>query len=274
MMKVSASIVIYHTDPNQLDLVVRCVCKSNVKKVYLLDNSEVGLPVKVITTLPEKIEYIFGHGNIGYGRAHNIALTRAIENSVDYHIILNPDISFQEGTLEKVVSFMDSHSDVGSCMPNVIYPDGRLQYLCKLIPTPLDMFGRRLLPRTLMKRRNYMFEMRETGYNQTRDIPLLSGCFMFLRMSVIKEVGMFDERFFMYFEDYDLTRRIHKISKTVFYPEATIVHDHAHSHRGNWKLLLISIRSAILYFNKWGWLFDKERRLINQKAFSEYCIIR
>lgn len=84
---------------------------------------------------------------------------------------------------------------------------------------------------------------------------------------------MFDDRYFMYFEDYDLVRRIHRISKTVFYPAVVIIHDHATEHRTNKRLLKISIQSAIRYFNKWGWIFDRERQKINKNAFSPENII-
>lgn len=270
---ITASIVLYYTKLDVMEAVIRCLNDSPITKIYVLDNSESSELRDYALSLTSKVEYIHGHGNIGYGKAHNIALKRALELHSRYHLIINPDISFEKETIENLVNFMDTHEDVGSCMPDVVYPDGQEQYLCKLLPTPLDMFGRRLLPKKWMVKRNYKFEMRETGYDRTRNIPLLSGCFMFLRMSVIEKVGLFDDQFFLYFEDYDLTRRIHQVNKTVFYPEVKIVHNHAHEHRGNRKLLKISIKSAIQYFNKWGWIFDNERKQINKSAFSEVNVI-
>ena len=269
----TASIVIYRTNIEQIKTVVCCIHCSPIERLFVIDNSDELMLGDEVIHLSSKVEYIYGQGNVGYGKAHNIALKKALKLQSKYHLVINPDISFMEGTIENLVSFMDAHGDVGSCMPDVVYPDGREQYLCKLLPTPLDMFGRRLLPKKWMEKRNYKYEMHETGYNKTRNIPLLSGCFMFLRMSVIEKVGLFDDRFFLYFEDYDLTRRIHQVSKTVFYPGAKIVHSHAHEHRGNKKLLKISIKSAAQYFNKWGWFFDKERRRINMNAFLEKNVI-
>jgi len=95
------------------------------------------------------------------------------------------------------------------------------------------------------------------------DVPYLSGCFMFLRVAALKEVGTFDERFFMYPEDIDLTRRIHRKYRTVFYPEVSIVHHHAQSSYKNGKMMWIHGLNLIEYFNKWGWIFDKERKKIN-----------
>ena len=95
------------------------------------------------------------------------------------------------------------------------------------------------------------------------------GCFMFLRMKAIENVGMFDENIFMYTEDIDLTRRIHNLYKTISWPEVTIIHAHKRGSYKNKKLLKIHIISAIKYFNKWGWIFDKERRNWNHTILKE-----
>ena len=105
--------------------------------------------------------------------------------------------------------------------------------------------------------------MRDTQYKYEIDVPFLSGCFMFLRVDSLKEVGIFDERFFIYGEDIDLSRRIHERYRTVFYPSALIYHNHgAESHR-SFKLLMIHFINLVRYFNKWGWMFDNSRKKIN-----------
>jgi len=219
------------------------------------------------------IEYVYGQGNVGYGAGHNIAIKQSINENAKYHIVLNPDIFFNSDTIIVLSNFMDKNPEVGQILPEVKYPNGELQYLCKLLPTPIDIFGRKLLPKRLMHKRNMKYEMHETGYNKIRNCPTLSGCFMFLRVSVLQKIGGFDERFFMYFEDNDLTRRIHQVSKTVYYPFVSIIHNHAAEHRTNKTLLKAGIKSAIQYFNKWGWIFDIERRNINRDAFSKQHII-
>lgn len=90
------------------------------------------------------------------------------------------------------------------------------------------------------------------------------GCFMFMRMSALEKVGFFDESIFLYTEDIDLTRRMHKHYQTIFFPEVTIVHNHKQSSYKNKRVMLLHIKSAITYFNKWGWFFDKERRTWNR----------
>lgn len=268
-MIITASLVLFKTKREDLKKVLSCVNDSIISHVYVIDNSPNDNLRREVSRLSDKAEYIFGQGNIGYGGAHNIGLQKAKCINATYHIVLNPDIYFESNAISSIKNFMDSHNNVGLVLPKVIYPSGDLQYLCKLLPTPLDIFGRRLLPGWLIKRRNDKFEMRPMGYDKIWNCPILSGCFMCLRMSDIEKTGVFDDRFFMYFEDFDLMRRLHKVCKTVYYPKVTIIHDHAAEHHTNKNLLKASIRSAALYFNKWGWLLDCERRKVNKHAFDK-----
>jgi GT2 family glycosyltransferase len=112
--------------------------------------------------------------------------------------------------------------------------------------------------------------MRASGYNKTMNVPYLSGCFMFLRVKALKEIGLFDERFFMYPEDIDLTRRIHSKYQTVFYPEVSVIHNHAQDSYKNYRMLWIHISNMVKYFNKWGWIFDSERRKVNNEYVRQY----
>lgn len=92
---------------------------------------------------------------------------------------------------------------------------------------------------------------------------------MFFRVEALKDVGLFDERFFMYPEDIDITRRMHAKYRTMFYPFVSIVHAHAAASKTNKKMLKIHILNMIKYFNKWGWLFDKERKQFNAQLQRE-----
>jgi hypothetical protein len=179
-------------------------------------------------------------------------------------------VYFGEGALEELYDFMEKNKDIGLVMPKILYPSGEIQYLCKLLPTPFDLFGRRFLNfqpfKNYIEKRNEIYELRFTGYDKIMEVPYLSGCFMFLRTSVLEKVGLFDENIFMYLEDTDLSRRIHKVAKTVFYPNTYIYHEYEKGSYKNWKLLTYHIKSAIYYFNKWGWVFDKERNQMNNRA--------
>jgi len=262
----NASIVLYNHSLSEIAPLVELFRKSKVvSDVFLIDNSAVEQPEF------NKLEatYIFNAKNLGYGAAHNIAIRQTIQQNIPYHLVLNPDIDFDSSILSKIDDFMNNNSEIGLLMPKVYYPNGEIQYLCKLLPTPFDLIFRRFLPKSWTRKQTEKFELRDSDYDSIMDVPYLSGCFMFLRTEAIRQVGMFDERFFMYPEDIDLTRRIHKKYRTVFYPEVSIVHHHAQGSYANGKLLIIHIRNMIKYFNKWGWIFDKERSKINKETIKQ-----
>lgn len=265
---ITAGIVLYKTKETDLKTVLDCVFDSEIDILYIIDNSPYDYAKTIIDKYrTDRFKYIFGQGNIGFGEANNIAIKEAIKLKARYHIVLNPDITFKPEVITELTNVCDSHPEIGQILPKVLYPDGSLQYLCKHTPTPFDIFARRLLPKKWFIKRNDSYEMRYTGYDKIWNCPMLSGCFMFLNLDIIKKVGLFDSRFFMYFEDNDLTRRLHEVSKTIYYPLVSIIHNHAAEHRHNKKLLLISIKSAIKYFNKWGWFFDRKRRIANKNSF-------
>jgi len=266
-MSLAISIVAYHNG-EELKKAIECVLQCSLDfKLYLVDNSATD-ELKSIAIDPRVI-YIFNNANLGYGAGHNVALRRSLADGTRYHLVMNPDISFQGGTLENILSFMERNQDVGSLMPKINYDDGRLQRLCKLLPTPGDLIFRRFFGRTSWaKGQNKKYELHNFNYDFMLDSPCLSGCFMFIRVSVLEQAGIFDDRFFMYLEDYDLTRRINQIARTVVYPDISIVHGY---DRGSYKklnLLKMHVISAIKYFNKWGWWRDEEREMLNEKVLE------
>ena len=268
--KITASIVLYHNKKEQLEKAIKSFLDTKLHvKLYLIDNSS-NDNLKELEKIDERIEYIFNNANLGYGKAHNIAMQKSIESDTPYHLVLNPDVYFENEVLEELFGYMQKHKDVGNIIPQVLYPNREVQYLAKLLPTPIDLIFRRFVPfKNWKEKRNEKFELRFSEYKNIANIPSLSGCFMFLRTSVLKDVGLFDENIFMYLEDTDLNRRIHSKYKTIFYPKVSIVHEYAKESYVNKKLLAYHIKSAIYYFNKWGWFFDKERDEINSKCLKE-----
>ena len=207
--------------------------------------------------------------NLGYGAGHNIAIRESIDIGATYHIVVNPDIYFEEGVIEKLIIYMNKYSEVGLVMPRVLYPNGELQYLCKLLPTPFDLLFRRFLPwRRYVEKKNEKYELRFTNYSREMEVPSLSGCFMFVRIAVLKKVGGFDERYFMYAEDLDLCRRIGKVSRTMYYPNVVVYHEYAKGSYKNRRLLRYHLSSVVKYFNKWGWVWDLDRKIINKRILD------
>jgi GT2 family glycosyltransferase len=259
---VNASIVLYKSNFEEIEKLVQSLRKVElIDTIYLIDNSP------TLSTDYNQLAaiYIFNNKNMGYGAAHNIAMRKSIEQNTEYHLVINPDIIIEPEIISKIAAFMNNNTIIGHLMPKIFYPDGQIQYLCKLIPTPFDLIFRRFLPAKCTEKRTHTFEMRASGYNKIMNVPYLSGCFMFLRVKALKEVGLFDERFFMYPEDIDLTRRIHSKYQTVFYPEVSVIHNHAQDSYKNYRMLWIHISNMVKYFNKWGWIFDSERRKVNNE---------
>lgn len=270
---ITSSLVLFKSKPLEVERVLACVERSIFDKVYVVDNSPSDVLKDIVLSTSPKAEYIYGQGNVGYGEGNNIGIKKAIASGSRYHAILNPDIIFEAEVIEHLVSYMNDHLDTGLIKPQLTHMDESFEGTAMLLPTPLDTFGRRLLPKKWVEKINNKFELRNQDLTVIRNVPIFSGSFLFIRTSVFETVGMFDDHYFMYFEDFDLVRRIHKVSKTVFYPKDTIIHAHAAEHKTNRKLLMISIKSAIKYFNKWGWFFDKDRRVWNKEAQSDRSIL-
>lgn len=265
-MKVTASIVLYHTDKTKVANLLNCILFEPVDiNIYIIDNSDVNQNYDF--SHYDRVNYIKSPKNLGYGAGHNIAL-KLFRDTSDFHFVINPDISFASGELVKMLSRMSSDDSVGQLMPKVYYPNGELQYLAKLLPTPFDLVARRFLGEKVHRFFNPDYDLRVSGYEREMNVPYLSGCFMLFKMQAIKNIGYFDESFFMYPEDIDITRRMHFYHKTIYYPNANVIHEHA---KGSYKspyLLYLHISNMIKYFNKWGWFFDAYRKKINRSTLE------
>lgn len=266
---VTASIVLYRNNREILTQAIESFLRTKLRiRLYLVDNS----PTDALRDIcsDDRCEYIFNNANVGFGKGHNVGLRKS-QVSAKYHIVLNPDVYFDEGLIENIFRWMEEHPEVGQLMPKILYPNGELQHSGKLLPTPMDLFGRRFLfflP--AVNTRNIVYELHRSGYNEIMNVPHHLGCFMFIRCEALKQSGLFDERIFMYTEDIDLTRRIHRHYQTVYNPFVHIYHHYEKGSRKKIKLLYYHITSAIRYFTKWGWIFDAERSRINRELINKY----
>ena len=259
------SIVAYKNDPQEIKNVLASALITSLKvKLILVDNSPTD-DLRVLCS-DDRVEYVFNGKNLGFGGGHNSALRRS---SGEYHLVLNPDVTFGEGVLERLYNFMNSNPSVGLLMPKVLNLDGSIQHLCRRVPTPLDLIARRFLPasfKAIIRKRLDWHELKDCSYDQTMDVPCLSGCFMFIRNSILSGSGLFDQRFFMYLEDVDLSRRIHSISRTIYFPHVEVIHGFKKASYKHASHLFQHVKSTILYFNKWGWFFDPVRNQANRDA--------
>jgi GT2 family glycosyltransferase len=268
-MRISCSVVSYHNPPEQIAHALKSVAASHAGiSLILVDNSRDNALEAVARQ--HGADYLHLPSNPGFGAAHNVAIGRALAAGTECHLVMNPDVWFEPGVIPAMASYLEAHPDIGLLMPDIRYPDGRRQHLCKLLPTPADLIVRRFLPRVYRASgRLARYEMHASGYDRIMDVPALSGCFMLLRASVLRQIGGFDERFFLYMEDVDLSRRVGQVARTVFYPPVSIIHGYQKGSYRSMTLLSHHIRSAFRYFGKWGWWMDAERARINRRALQD-----
>ncbi len=275
MVKIVISIVLFNNRIEQVTGAIRsCLTSADSPcdvRIVLVDNSPTDR-LKVLAAIDPRISYRFMNANLGYGTAHNVVLKdKALQ--ADYNLVLNPDMLFEPTLLERLSQYMADHPRVGLCIPGIVYPDGTKQSVVKLLPTPTNLFLRRFsLLKTLTEKSDESYELKRAPSGTEIHAPFLSGCFMFIRSSILDEVGFFDERYFMYLEDADLSRRIFKSADCVYLPQFEAIHEHQKESYKNKRLLKIHIQSALKYFFKWGWVIDRERSRINKEVSRRYSL--
>lgn len=266
-MKLTASLVLFHNDPIQYGAAIQSFLDGCDGVLYVIDNSAEPLVHNLF--LHPRVLYVHAGENLGFGKAHNLALS-LVAGTSDVHLLLNPDVSFECNVLPTMVRHLEIAPEVGALMPRIEYPDGTLQVLCKLLPSPVDLIFRRFIPSDALKERiNRRYELHALPQDRPSCVPTLSGCFLLIRTQLLKRVGGFDERYFMYMEDVDLVRRVGDVAQTVYLPTVKVIHAYAKGSYRNRKLLRYHLLSAVQYFFKWGWFADEERRLRNKAILSQ-----
>lgn len=256
-MKISASIVLYNNRYNVFSKTVKSLLNYKKISIFIVDNSTIKKNYNLFEH--PQIHYIPNKINNGFGAGHNIVLKKTL-NKFDYHFIVNPDVKFEKKSLEIILKYL-KQNDIGALTTQVRYFDNNIQNSIRYLPSPFNLISNRL-PFNVFKN-NYEISLNQLKSNVVCSPPWFSGCFFIVRLNVLKKIGLFDERYFMYMEDVDLIRRISEVSKTVYLNNAYIYHAYNRQSKKELKLFFIHIISAIKYFNKWGWFLDRKRRIIN-----------
>jgi GT2 family glycosyltransferase len=281
-LSLSIAIVCYHSDEQDLRRLLESLIHAieALEKnqsiqpipIYLVDNSEAGdLELATFDDLASKatglelavhFHLIQGQGNIGYGRAHNLVL-KDLES--DFHLMLNPDVVLDEYCLLEGLGYLESEKKIVMVSPMARYANEDPQYLSKRYPSVLTLFIRGFLPRSLQKpflKRLAHYEMHELiTENPERSprtsIPIISGCFMLCRTAALRAIKGFDESYFLYFEDFDLSLRIAKQGDIAFVPRMKIIHGGGNTAKKGLKHIGMFIRSGIRFFSTHGWRWFK-----------------
>lgn len=200
--------------------------------LYLIDNGPDEKNLSTLTQLKNDLPKVFnhihlitGHGNIGYGCGHNLAIHQVAS---DYHLIINPDVINDVKNIVIAIEYMEQHRNVGLLAPDAFCPDGSRQYIAKRQPEIIVLLARAcgFKPKwKWLKRKMDRYEYRDLiPANSPIEIELASGCYMFCRTSTLQKVKGFDPKYFMYFEDFDLSKKIKIFSNISHLPNLQIVH--------------------------------------------------
>lgn len=266
--RLTASLVIYESEPALFEPAIYSFLNSSSDAVLVVvDNSATPTTSEIFNHA--RVKYVFNNANVGFGKAHNIAFS-LVKLESDFHLILNPDVEFNTDVLSNLLLVIANDSNVSAVMPKVVYPDGALQRLCKLLPSPIDLIFRRFIPcKSIVNKLNARYELHSLPQDKITNIPTLSGCFLLVRSSSLLQIGGFDERYFMYMEDVDLVRRLGDLGETLYVPKVQVVHQYAKGSYSNPKLLKYHLKSAIQYFGKWGWFIDSVRSRRNRAVLNK-----
>ena len=258
MIKVSASIVTYNNVKYIGDAVgtlLDSVKDENVDfRLYVFDNGSTDGTVELLNEKfgsRDNFKLISSGGNIGFGKAHNQMLKIfSSEFDSDYHCVVNPDVVIKDDIVSLMARYGEDNPDVVQLSPRICFPDGRDQILGKRYPHIWYLAASRLRGEEPSKLLSY-YAMLGADYSKPFEIWNATGCFMFFRTEAFKKIGGFDDRYFMYFEDCDITRTMRKLGKVLFFPDAIVYHVWARDSKRNTKLKIIHIKSMLKYDLKW-----------------------
>lgn len=261
-VKVSASIVSY----GGFDDVVQCVesllenTKGSDLEIYLIDNaSPDGTGARLYEKYNgyENITVIQNEKNLGYGKGHNACLPMI---KSDVHFVVNPDIKIDTDALSQTAQWLMRNTDVSIVTPRLLFLNGDVQNIAKRTPSVMALFARQLPFKFLKKYENY-YLMLDKDLTVPTEVQFCSGCFFAMPASVFKKIGGFDEKYFMYVEDADITRKAMAEGKAMYLPQVYVYHAWNRKTRRSAKHFFMQIKSMLRYFKKWGFRW----------GFKDYC---
>lgn len=263
------SIVLYRPDPDllrrSLDSVAAAFARLAAAGVrpslWIVDNGsepEDGPARRIVdshrASAPYPVELLTGHGNVGYGAGHNLAIRRG---AAPYHLILNYDILLEPESLLAGWRFLEANPGTVLLTPKVFNGEGEQEFLCKRMPTVLDLGLRAFAPaavKRLFRRRLDRYEMRDVTRDRVvHGLEQVSGAFMLFRREALERLGGFDDGYFLYFEDFDLSRRAARLGDVAYLPEMRLVHFGGKAARKGRTHIKLFARSALRFFNSHGW---------------------
>lgn len=262
----SISIVVYKPKreifEKVLESISSCLCEDSPllknPEITIIDNSN--QKKRLETTIKQylggnlQINIVSNVKNIGYGRAHNLAILKSTSN---YHLILNPDVVLRSDALKVGLEYLQDNRDVVAISPKCFDDNNEVQYIAKTYPSVLVLFLRGIAPkilRNIFYKNLHKYEEREKIDNdKISEIEMMSGCFMLCRTEALKKINGFDSRYFLYFEDFAMSLELSKLGKLMYVPSMKIIHFGGYAARKGLLHIFYFVCSSIRFFNQYGW---------------------
>jgi len=217
--------------------------------LYVIDNSSKDGTADLVKRVDPLAEVLRIQWNVGFGAGHNLILSKLTSK---YHVIINPDIELSEDAITKMALYMDEHPDVVMLSPRIVFPETQEdQVLGKRNPRLRYLVASRLRRGKYAQKILAEYAMLEHDMTEPFEIENATGCFMVVRTETLKKIGGFDERYFLYFEDCDITRALAREGRVLYYPHAVVEHVWKRESKKNIVLMFVQIQSMMKYFWKW-----------------------
>lgn len=264
MPKLSASIVVYNGAEEAINAAASVLC--NTAKypldLYLVDNASPDGSGEVLEQAlangvfaleaNQTVQIIRRKVNGGFGTGHNTVLPLL---QSDYHFILNPDILLRSDVLSGMADWLEEHPEAVMARPALAFPDGTLQVLPLQKCSAMALVYRQLPQLSFLKKYNDRYVMEGADLSKPTEIEFCTGSFSCLRTQVLQQIGGFDEKYFMYVEDADLTQKARQKGKVYLLPQFSAVHIWHRAPHSDLAHFKMQLKSMLRYFGKWGFRF-------------------
>jgi len=255
-VELSILLVNYNTEkllPEVLKYLV-LACEDIDSETIIVDNASVDNSVELMKSQFPELRLVVNQKNVGFGRANNLAVA---ETRGRYILLLNTDAFVSKNSLTKTIEYMDTHSRCGILGVKLVGRDGALQPSCRYFPTPWNIFLQRAGLTRFFPKIQLIDDM-DWDHASVRKCDWVPGCFYLIRREVIDQVGLFDPRYFLYYEEVDHCLAAKNAGWDVhYYPYTSVIHlggesaktDGVLTENGN-QLDALQTESEILYFRK------------------------
>lgn len=254
-MDISVIIVNWNTKEMLLDC-LKSLTKQNISytnEIIVVDNGSTDGSQEAVRAAFPDVQIIENNANLGFAKANNIGI---LKSRGRYVCLINSDVIVMDNCLQHLMTFMDSNTKIGIAGPKILNPNLTLQNSCRSLPTLWNNLSPALGLDKIFKNMPFFsgVNMRFFDHRSVRKVEALAGCCLIIRKTALDQVGLFDEQYFIYFEETDLCKRFGQAGwDIVFCPDASIIHHHgASSAKDPARFNIEQMKSQMKYWKKYN----------------------